>query len=147
MRVSDHFHRLPPCLAALLCGAALVSFGDRKAANVPGSIAVRGHNGLIAFVGFSADSKVLTTIDEKGRVQRRDARTGKLLSRRSDGPLPLEHPALTDKDAESPARRAEFEMFHPARSFAADLNAVRPTLAAFQEGLRRFYRAGGHKGE
>lgn len=44
-------------------------------------------------------------------------------------------------------RAAERALSAEARRFAEPLKALRPTLAAYQEGLRRFYRAGGHIGK
>ena len=41
-------------------------------------------------------------------------------------------------------RTAERELTAAARSHAPALAALRPTLSAFQDGLRRFYRGGGH---
>ncbi len=42
-------------------------------------------------------------------------------------------------------RAAERELAGAARSHASALAGLRPTLAAYQDGLRRFYRGGGHK--
>jgi hypothetical protein len=42
-------------------------------------------------------------------------------------------------------RAAERELAGAARSHAPALAGLRPTLAAYQDGLRRFYRGGGHK--
>jgi cytosine/adenosine deaminase-related metal-dependent hydrolase len=44
-------------------------------------------------------------------------------------------------------RAAERALAAEAHRFAEPLKALRPTLAAFQEGLRRFYRSGGHIGK
>src|SRR5690606_30900755 len=41
---------------------------------------------------------------------------------------------------------AERELKAQAKRFAEPLKALRPTLEAYQAGLRRFYRAGGHIG-
>jgi cytosine/adenosine deaminase-related metal-dependent hydrolase len=43
-------------------------------------------------------------------------------------------------------RAAERELSDAARRHAPTLAAQRPTLEAFQDGLRRFYRGGGHAG-
>jgi len=42
---------------------------------------------------------------------------------------------------------AERELTAAARGHGAALGAQRPLLKTFQDGLRRFYRAGGHTGK
>lgn len=103
--------RAPIITAALLLTAtpAAAAPTDRD------SFELAGHRAPIVFAGFSADSKVLTTVDEQSAVRRWDARTGDLLSSRIDTPLPREHPRLVEKELWNLA---------PPRSFTPDGSAV-----------------------
>ena len=110
--------RIPSITAAALLIAASATVAEPPARE---SFEITGHQGPVAFIGFSADSKVLTTVDDAGLVRRWDARTGELLSSRTDPPLPLEYPLL---GAGGRLPGPGFEMFFPTRSFAADGSGV-----------------------